>query len=199
MSFGGKGSSYEWQKGMTSRDAPRRLEMPYDQLVRGLIGQMAEPPETAISTPLQQAMSNLQSGDPSRAFGLGGGFGDRIARQSMGSSGTGAAGFTPGSFLPGAEGGQQGLQSREQLGLPDRESYFPFSPTADEIQAIGIPPVRTGIKKKKESEKQIGKLEERIAERGAAGKGHAKADRRLERVKERLARETDPSPRRGVQ
>src|SRR5262245_35522003 len=111
MSFGGRGSSYQWERGVTGRRAPQRLQMPYDMLVRGLIGQMAEPPETPISTPLQQAISNLQSGDPSRAFGLGGGIAGRLSGSdlagSTGSSGGTAAGFRPGSFLPGAEGGQQ--------------------------------------------------------------------------------------------
>src|SRR5262245_5012625 len=188
MSFGGKGSSYQWEKGLSSRHAPARLQMPYDQLVRGLIGQMAEPPETAISTPLQQAISNLQSGDVGRAFGLGGGIASRLSGQvdtgpSMGSPGATAPGFRPGSFLPGAEGGQQGLQTREQLGLPSRESYFPLTPTKEDIEAIGMKPVRSQIKQKNVLQDRIERLEARKTEREAAGKSTERVSKRLEKAK----------------
>jgi hypothetical protein len=200
MSFGGRGSSYEWQKGLSSRHAPARLQMPYDQLVRGLIGQMAEPPETPISTPLQQAISNLQSGDPSRAFGLGGGMASRLSGASTSTapsaSGTDAAGFAPGSFSPNAPGGPSGLQSREQLGLPDRKSYFPFMPSADDIEAIGLAPVRSQKKATNELRDKIDRLQTKIDVREAAGKGHGKADKKLEKVKTRLgAQPTAPSYR----
>ena len=188
MAFGGKGSSYQWEKGVSGRTAPPRLQMPYDQLVRGLIGQMAEPPETAISTPLQQAISNLQSGDVGRAYGLGGGIASRLSGAtdtgpSMGSPGATAPGFRPGSFLPGAEGGQQGLQTREQLGLPSRESYFPFMPSKEDIEAIGMAPVRSQIKGKNVLQNQIDRLQARIDTREAMGKGHELATKKLEKAK----------------
>jgi hypothetical protein len=187
MSFGGKGSSYQWEKGTTGRTAPLRLRMPYDQLVRGLIGQMAEPPETPISTPLQQAISNLQSGDVGRAYGLGGGIASRLsgAPDTGGSTVPGggtAPGFKPGSFLPGAEGGQQGLQTREQLGLPPRESYFPFTPTKADIEAIGMQPVRSQIKGKNELQAKIDRLQTQIGMREAAGRPHGRATRKLEKA-----------------
>src|SRR5262245_19958293 len=200
MAFGGKGSSYQWEKGLSSRHAPARLQMPYDQLIRGLIGQMAEPPETAISTPLQQAISNLQSGDVGRAYGLGGGIASRLSGQvDSGSTVPGggtAPGFRPGSFLPGAEGGQQGLQTREQLGLPARESYFPLTPTKEDIEAIGLKPVRSQSKQRNVLREKIDRLQTKIDVREAAGKGHGKADKALEKAKIRLgAQPTAPSYR----
>src|SRR5262245_43738307 len=119
MSFGGKGSSYQWEKGHAARGATQRLQMPYDMLVRGLIGQMAEPPETPIPVPLQHAISNLQSDNPALDFRPAGSMAARLGGGgSTASSGTGTSerGFAPGSFLPNAPGGQQGLQTREQLG-----------------------------------------------------------------------------------
>src|SRR5262245_45060321 len=188
MSFGGKGSSYQWEKGLSSRHAPARLQMPYDQLVRGLIGQMAEPPETAISTPLQQAISNLQSGDVGRAYGLGGGIASRLSGQatdtgSTGSAGGTAPGFRPGSFLPGAEGGQQGLQTREQLGLPPRESYFPFTPTKEDIEAIGVAPVRSQIKGKNVLQNRIDRLQAKLSTREELGKPTEGVTKKLEKAK----------------
>jgi hypothetical protein len=195
MSFGGKGSSYQWQQGTSGRDAPRRLEMPYDQLVRGLIGQMATPPETPISTPLQQSISNLQSGNFASAFGLGGGMADRLSGGTGSSSGSGTdgGGFAAGSFSPDAAGGQQGLQTRSQLGLPDRASYFPFMPSADDIAAIGLSPVRTQVKDQQKDTNTINRLQDRIDTRTAQGKGSDKAQNRLGRVKARLDRNTGPT------
>jgi hypothetical protein len=193
MSFGGKGSSYQWEKGTTGRDVPRRLETVYDQLTRGLIGQMARPPETAVGVPLQQAISNLQSGEPGRAFGFGtsSSMADRLAgTPSTAGSGTAGAGFAPGSFAANAPGGQQGLQTREQLGLPARESYFTFMPSAEDIAQIGIAPVRSSIKNKDKLLGRIDRLQGRIAEREAQGKGAEKAKRRLERTKTRLDKQT---------
>lgn len=79
-------------------------------LERQILGQMTQPPETAISTPLQQAVSNLQSG---------------------------GRGALPGGFanLP-----NNGMQTRAQLGLPDRKSYFPGTPSFDEAAALGAFP-----------------------------------------------------------
>jgi len=198
MSFGGRGSSYQWEKGTTTRKAPARLQMPYDQLVRGLIGQMAEPPETAISTPLQQAISNLQSGDVGRAYGLGGGIASRLSGQATDTGATGGGstgapsggttpGFRPGSFLPGAEGGQQGLQTREQLGLPSRESYFPFTPTKEDIEAIGMAPVRSQVKERTDLQNRIDRLQARISTREAMGKPHEQASKKIEKAKIKLA------------
>jgi len=201
MSFGGKGSSYQWEKGVSARRAPARLQMPYDQLVRGLIGQMAEPPETAISTPLQQAISNLQSGDVGRAYGLGGGIASRLSGQAMdtgatgggstGSAGGTAPGFRPGSFLPGAEGGQQGLQTREQLGLPARESYFPLTPTKEDIEAIGMAPVRSQVKQRNVLQNQIDRLQARMNVREAMGKPTEKVSKKLEKAK--IRKEAQPT------
>jgi hypothetical protein len=196
MSFGGRGSSYQWQKGTTGRDVPPRLEMPYDQLVRGLIGQMAQPPETAISTPLQQAISNLQSGDVGRAYGLGGGIASRLsgaadtAPDSTGSGGASAPGFKPGSFLPGAAGGQQGLQTREQLGLPSRESYFPFMPTKEDIEGIGMAPVRSQVKARTDLQKQIDRLQTKVNTREALGKPHEQATKKLAKAQTKLGATT---------
>jgi len=188
MAFGGKGSSYQWEKGVSGRTPPPRLQMPYDQLIRGLIGQMAEPPETAVSTPLQQAISNLQSGDVGRAYGLGGGIASRLSgqvddRPSTGSAGASAPGFRPGSFLPDAAGGQQGLQTREQLGLPSRESYFPLTPTKEDIEAIGMTPVRSQIKGKNVLQDRIDRLQAKITTREAMGKESPRAEKRLEKAK----------------
>src|SRR5262245_9906426 len=196
MAFGGKGSSYQWEKGQTARGAPVRLQMPYDQLVRGLIGQMAEPPETPISTPLQQAISNLQSGDVGRAYGLGGGIASRLSgqvddRPSTGSAGGGAPGFRPGSFLPGAEGGQQGLQTREQLGLPSRESYFPLTPTKEDIEAIGMRPVRSQYKQRNVLQDRIDRLQARMNVREAMGKPTEKVSKKLEKAK--IRKEAQPT------
>jgi len=189
--FGGGGSTYQWQKGLTSRGAPQRLQLPYDMMIRGLVGQMAEPPETPISTPLQQAISNLQGGNIAGQFGLGGGMAERLAsRGTPGASGTGGGGFAPGAFLPSAEGGQQGLQSREQLGLPDRESYFPFMPTGEDIKNIGLSPVRSGIKNKDKIEGRIDRLQTRIENREAKGLPHKQATRKLERAQKRLDKNT---------
>jgi hypothetical protein len=195
MSFGGKGSSYQWQKGQEYRAAPRVLKPAYDTMIRGMLGQMVRPPETAISAPLQQAISNLQSGEPGRAFGLGGSMVERLAGREAAGAGAGGpgeagAGFAPGSFLPSAEGGQKGLQTREQLGLPPRESYFTFMPSPEDIAKIGLSPIRTSVKGKEQLEGRISKLQERQAAREAAGKSTTKVGAKLEKVRGRLAKNT---------
>jgi hypothetical protein len=68
-------------------------------------------------------------------------------------------------------------------------------PKPEDIEKIGLAPVRTQIKGKDKTTKQIGRLEDRIATRDAAGKGHAKADRRLAKAQDRLARNTGESYR----
>lgn len=89
---------------------PARLKPLEAILERMVLGQMVQPPNTAIATPLQQAVSNLQSG---------------------------GMGAMPGGFanLP-----NQGMQSRAQLGLPDRSSYFPGNLNFDEAAALGAFP-----------------------------------------------------------
>jgi hypothetical protein len=191
MSFGGRLSSYQWQQGTEGRQAPRRLQPVLDMATRGLIGQMANPPDTAIATPLQQAVSNLQSGNVGREFGLGGSMADRLAGRDPGTSTGGAGGgFAPGSFLPSAEGGQQGLQSRAQLGLPERSSYFTFMPSPQDIANIGLAPIRSSIKNKDQLTKRINTLEQRQAARQAAGKDTTQVDKKLSNVKGRLAANT---------
>jgi len=205
MSFGGRGSSYQWQKGTDYRGAPRVLKPGYDVLSRAMLGQMVNPPDTAISVPLQQAISNLQSGDPGRAFGIGGSLVDRLSGRGTaapatppssggggdaGSPGTAGAGFAPGSFLPSASGGQQGLQTREQLGLPERSSYFTFMPKPEDIANIGLSPIRSSIKNKDQLTNRIATLQAHIDTREAAGKPHGLADKRLAKAKSTLAKNT---------
>jgi hypothetical protein len=154
----------------------------YDQMLRGLIGQMARPPETAISVPLQQAISQMQSGKYDVPIGM--------ARRLGGEANTGGSTFAPGSFLPNAPGGQQGLQTREQLGLPPRESYFTFMPSPEDIASIGLAPVRTSIKGKEQLHGKISELEKREAARAAMGKDTTVIADRIARQKERLRKNT---------
>lgn len=118
-----KGSQAQW----SDRAPAASLKQQYDLLRRAMTDQMVNPPNTAISVPTQQAVSNLQGGfgGLSRAFGVGG-------------SGLGQTG---------------GLQTREQLGLPDRRSYFPNMPTNEQIQSLGLPSVRQGDAPKKRGKK----------------------------------------------
>jgi hypothetical protein len=98
-------------------------------LERMVLGQMTTPPNTAIATPLQQAISNLQSG----------------GRGSM----PGGLGNLP----------NNGLQTREQLGLPDRRSYFPGLPTTDEAAALGaFPGIMSNPRTVKQGRRQQGLL-----------------------------------------
>jgi hypothetical protein len=179
--FGQKGTTHQAQEGDTSRWATRVQKPMYDQMLRGLIGQMARPPETAISVPLQQAISQHQAGKYDVPIGM--------ARRLGGAANTGA-GFPAGSFLPNAPGGQQGLQSREQLGLPARESYFTFMPSPEDIANIGLSPIRTSIKGKEKSLGTISKLEKRAAAREAMGKDTTVVKSRIEKQKERLKKNT---------
>src|SRR5262245_20691812 len=201
MSFGGRGSSYQWQRGTDYRGAPRVLKPGYDVLTRAMLVQMVNPPDTAISAPLQQAVSNFQSGDPGRAFGVGGTMVSRLSGRTgpteapggggdAGSPGTAGAGFAPGSFLPSASGGQQGLQTREQLGLPERSSYFTFMPSPEDIAKIGLSPIRSSIKNKDQLRSRIDKLQTQIDTREAAGKPHGQADKKIAKAKGQLAKNT---------
>ena len=53
----------------------------FSTLNRMLLGQMVNPPDTAISTPLQQSISNLQGGygQMRQNYGLAGGLADQLA------------------------------------------------------------------------------------------------------------------------
>jgi hypothetical protein len=203
MSFGGRLSSYQWQKGMEGRQAPKRLQPALDMMTRSMIGQMANPPNTAIAAPLQQAVSNLQGGDVGREFGVGGSMLQRLSGQGgptagetggtpsgAGDTGGAGGGFAPGSFSPSAAGGQQGLQSRADLGLPDRSSYFTFMPSPQDIANIGLAPVRSSIKNKDQLNQRIDTLQQRQSAREAAGKDTTKVTKRLQNVQGRLAKNT---------
>jgi hypothetical protein len=179
--FGGKGSQYQWQETDTTR-MPTRVQKPmYDQMIRGLIGQMARPPETAISVPLQQAVSQMQSGKYDVPIGM--------ARR-LGGEGNIGQGFAAGSFLPNAPGGQQGLQTREQLGLPPREDYFTFMPRPEDIAAIGLSPIRSSIKGKDTLNKAITRLTQKQAAEEAMGKDTRITAHRLGKKKETLKTNT---------
>jgi hypothetical protein len=171
-------------------------------VTRSLLGQLAAPPETAVGVPFQQAISNLQSGFPQmRAhLGLGGGLVNQLSGRGVGG----------GALLPprlqanlqgllaqalGTPPQQFGLQSREELGLPPRESYFTFIPTPEELLAAGaVPPVAVAPSAKRlqrKEERLVGRqarLEQRIASRQDAGRPTGRAERRLGRTEARLER-----------
>jgi len=160
-----------------------------------LLGQMVEPPESEIPVPLGQAISNLQSGDYSRAFG-GSDMGSLLLGRGEGSSAAGGSadqglsalqrpGFAPGSFLPGPN--QQGAQTREDLGMTPRKDYMgPFVPSTEDIQRLGLPAVRSDVKGLNQLRNRIGRLEERKAVRESVGKTlKPGAERRLTKLKAR--------------
>lgn len=179
--FGGKGSQYQFQEGDVSRSATRVQKPMYDQMLRGLIGQMARPPETAISVPLQQAISQMQAGKYDVPVGM--------AARLGGAANTGA-GFAPGSFLPNAPGGQQGLQSREQLGLPPREDYFTFMPRPEDIEKIGLSPIRSSVKDKDVLTNRIKALTMKQAAQTAAGEDTTITAHKLAKKQDRLKMNT---------
>lgn len=126
------------------RQVPPNLKPLLGYLERILLGQSVQPPNTAISVPLQQAVSSLQSGS--------------LINRLTNPGQTGGAAAGP---------NQWGLQSRAQLGLPDRQSYMgPFTMTADQIAQLGaVPGVQaslTGKQALKGAGKQLTK-KERIA------------------------------------
>ena len=160
----GKSSGAGGSSQTTTRGYAPRMRNLGSILERSLLGQMVEPPETAISVPQQQALSNLQGGfgQLARSFGVGGG----------------------GPMLPGAN--QWGLQSREQMGLPSRRSYFTFLPTKEQVAQLGaVPPILT--QPQAVGGKRLGRLTERAAALEARGRtGRAgKVRERIERIKAR--------------
>lgn len=114
---------------------PTGLTRPLGGLtIRDLIGQMVNPPNTAIATPLSQAASMYQSLAPQLMAGASQGLAGRLTNP-----GGGAPNAMAGqSFLPGPD--QAGVQSREQLGLPPRSSYSTFMPTPDQVANLGVLP-----------------------------------------------------------
>lgn len=121
-----------------------------DLLTRAMIGQMVNPPNTAISTPLQQAVSGYQQMMPGLQQAAAGSLAQRLAQPASGTGGAGSAvsGTAPTGasqdWTPGAGANQAGLQTRAQLGLPDRSSYFTFMPTAQQVADIGLAPIHPG-------------------------------------------------------
>lgn len=186
MAFGGGGSTVQWQE-QNQKRGPGRVQRPtYDTMIRGLLGQMVRPPETAIASPLQQAVSNLQSGN----FNVGGSMVDRLAAKNVSGVPGASSGPTPGSELPDAAGGQQGLQTREQLGLPSRESYFTFMPKPEDIANIGLSPIRSSIQDKDPLTTQIANLTARQQTRADAGKPTTGVDAKIAKAKAKLAKNT---------
>jgi hypothetical protein len=140
---------------------------------RGLLGQLANPPETAISVPLQQAISNAQGGLPAMRenLGLGGGLANQLTGQGVGG----------GTMSLNAPGGQQGLQTREQLGLPPRSSYMTGIPDWSTLLGLGaVPNVQTTP-----AGKQAEQLQNRIDRRQAQGKPTTQAEKKLGRIQAR--------------
>lgn len=184
-----QGSSYQWQDQTGGRRPGPGTRTQFDMLGRSFLGQLAEPPNTAISVPLQQATSLYQGGFPAMqsAMGLGGGMADRLSGGTGGIAGQ----PQPGSLLPASMQGpsagspgagkpqQWGTQTREQLGLPDRSSYFPLTPNVDEILAMGQPPVRSNDRLTNRLTKREERLERKIERREAKGKNTAKQERKL--------------------
>jgi len=125
--------------------APPQQQQLADLLNRAMVGQLVRPPETAISTPMQQAVTSYQQMMPGLQQAASGSLAARLSQPAPGSgiSGAGPAGASQ-DWTPGAGASQAGLQTREQLGLPDRSSYFTFLPTAQQVADIGLAPVRPG-------------------------------------------------------
>lgn len=185
-------SSRQWQEQLGGRRPGKDTKTQFDMLGRGFLGQLADPPDTAISVPLQQATSLYQGGFPAMqsAMGLGGGMADRLGGGTGGIEGQ----PQPGQLLPAsmqaprggpgasAKPSQWGTQSREQLGLPDRSSYFPLTPNVDEILAMGQPPVRSNDRMTNKLTKREDRLERKIARREDKGKNTAKQERKLAAV-----------------
>lgn len=127
----------------SSRSVASSLKQPYDLLRRAMVDQMVNPPNTAVSVPQQQALSSLQAMFPMLQGQASGQIGLAGALSGRGVPGAGMPNFGQANYLPTGQP-QFGLQSREQMGLPDRSSYFPNMPTNEQIQQIGMPSVRKG-------------------------------------------------------
>lgn len=189
----GKSESMNQQGSQTQTQRQRvnpRMAMAMDLANRGILGQLAQPPETAISIPQQQGISNLQAGLPAMGanFGIGGTMAERLGGRPIAPVQTSLGTAQPGAMLPGGSGQQFGLQSRAQMGLPARTDYFPFTPSAEEVAALGLPSVRPGSKQGQKLAKREEKLTNRIENRQAAGKGTAKAEGKLARVQSKQRR-----------
>src|SRR5215469_11636785 len=131
-------SSTRGQSGEASqRFAQGNMQGLMSILERALIGQAVNPPNTAISVPQQQAATLGQAGPFGAADYLG-------------------IGATK-SLAPGPE--QAGLQTRAQLGLPDRSSYFSFLPTAQQVQSLGMLPPLAPAKATAKGQKRLATLE----------------------------------------
>lgn len=128
-------------------------------LNRALLGQLVNPPNTAITTPLGQGATMLQQG------GTFGGAADTAAKMAADPS--------------------YGAQTREQLGLPDRRSYFTFLPTAEQVAALGaVPGIQTSPGTQKAMD-QLDKLQARAdqaAQAGQTGKA-AKIEKRITKMR----------------
>ena len=146
------------QNQSTHRQQNPRQRQLQDILTRILTSQAVSPPNTAISVPFQQAVSEAQANMPrlnaQAAHGLASGEAQAAANNPL-SSGA--------PMLPGA--GQAGLQTRAQLGLPDRASYLgPLAPSLEEVRKAGIADIRGGTaaeqkanaKAKRQAAKQAG-------------------------------------------
>lgn len=198
-SLGGKTTSEgSTTQGQSRSAAPNQRPM-FDVLTRALMGQLSDAPETPISVPLQQAISNLQGGMGMMRdnFGLGGGLANQLTGE-----GVGGGGMLPPALQAQRFGGnpaqyqQTGLQSRADLGIPDRNDNMDragFIPTSEELQALGAVPAIRPSPSGKKAQKNIGRLEDRqerlttrIDRRQEAGKKTGKAERRLANTEARL-------------
>lgn len=199
-SLGGKTTSEGSTTQRQGRQAAANQRPLYDMLTRALMGQMADAPETPISVPLQQAISNAQGGMPylRQQMGMGGGLVNQLTGE-----GVGGGSMLPPELQAQAFGGrpsqyqQAGLQSRQQLGIPDRNDNLDRGgviPTVDELRGLGALPAIHPSPSGKKAQKNINRLEhreerltERIDRRQEAGKNTGKAERRLKNTQARLS------------
>lgn len=151
------------QAGRSTRVPLGSQQTLFDLLSRNLLGQQAALPDTPISVPLQQSISggqDVMQGLLNQAFGL-----QNQASLAGRLAGQGAvSGIQPAAGAP-AFGRQQ---TREELGLPARREYFPFTPTPEEIeQGPGLEPIRSRPVAKRASEKaaRLARRSERIGGR----------------------------------
>lgn len=198
-SLGGKTTSEGSTTQNQHRSAAPNQQPMFDVLTRALMGQLADAPETPISVPLQQAISNAQGGLPymRNQLGMGGGLVNQLTGE-----GVGGGSMLPPALQAQAFGGspsqyhQSGLQDRQSLGLPDRNDNIDragFIPTPEDLRALGAVPAIRPAPSAKKAMKNIGRLEnreekltERIDRRQAAGKKTGKAERRLANTQARL-------------